>query len=79
MQLRLRAFGIARDLVGGPEVVFHTQGTTVGELKREILDHYPAFGNLKSFRIAVNLEYAVDESLIREGDEVVLIPPVSGG
>jgi molybdopterin synthase sulfur carrier subunit len=79
MQLKLKAFGIARDFVGGHEVDFLTRGTTVGELKREILARYPAFGTLRSFRIAVNLEYAFDEAAIREGDEVVLIPPVSGG
>jgi molybdopterin converting factor subunit 1 len=79
MQLKLKAFGIARDLVGAYEVDFLTRGTTVGELKREILARYPAFATLRSFRIAVNLEYALDEAPIREGDEVVLIPPVSGG
>jgi molybdopterin converting factor subunit 1 len=79
MQLKLKAFGIARDLVGAHEVDFRTRGTTVGELKQEILARYPAFGTLSSFRIAVNLEYAFDEAPIREGDEVVLIPPVSGG
>ena len=34
---------------------------------------------LKSVRLAVNSEYATEDLLLQENDEVALIPPVSGG
>jgi molybdopterin converting factor subunit 1 len=33
----------------------------------------------RSLRYAVNLDYVPAETLLREGDEVALIPPVAGG
>ena len=30
-------------------------------------------------RVAINRKYAMEESIIQEGDEVALIPPVTGG
>ncbi|MEO1437005.1 MAG: MoaD/ThiS family protein [Bacteroidota bacterium] len=29
--------------------------------------------------IAVNTEYAMDDHLLKESDEIVIIPPVAGG
>lgn len=34
---------------------------------------------LKSTRFAVNCEYVSPETLVHDGDELALIPPVSGG
>lgn len=52
---------------------------TVLELKQWILDQYPEMGNLYSFAIAVDQEYADDETPITQSQEIALIPPVSGG
>lgn len=35
--------------------------------------------HLEETMFAVNEEYADNDTVIQEGDEVVLIPPVSGG
>ncbi len=48
-------------------------------LKSKLLDTYPDFSKLKSLRIAVNEAYGNEELVLTERDEVVLIPPVSGG
>ena len=40
---------------------------------------YPVLGELTSFAVAVNNEYAGPEQQLREHDEIALIPPVSGG
>ena len=80
MNLKILTFGIARDILGGSTFPFTTaEGTTVAQLKQSLLDRYPTFGTLSSLLIAVNEEYGDDETIIQEGDDIALIPPVSGG
>ena len=81
MNLKILTFGIARDIIGsGATFNFETpEGTTVAALKQQLLNTYPIFGNLSSLMIAVNEEYGDDETVINAGDDIALIPPVSGG
>ena len=76
----LLAFGIARDIVGGSMVKIQVSGNqTVGQLKVALREKYPDFERLKSLAIAVNEEYREDDFAIKATDEIVIIPPVSGG
>lgn len=79
--VKVLAFGIAKDIVGGTsaEINMPSGKTSVAALKTALMEKYPAFSDLKSLAIAVNEEYANDQTLIQATDEVVLIPPVSGG
>lgn len=80
MQINILAFGIARDIVGGSELAFTVEeGTTVAGLKQSLTDRFPEFARLASLAIAVNGEYAAEERELTPRDEVVIIPPVSGG
>ena len=80
MQLKIQAFGIAKDIIGGSEIEFTTEnGITVEALKEALRIQFPSFGDLSSLAIAVNNEYGDAGQVILETDEVVLIPPVSGG
>lgn len=80
MKLKVLAFGIAKDIVGGLDVDIEVGNTpTVKELKEQLLANYPKFEQLASLAIAVNNEYAQDNLPITSSDEIVLIPPVSGG
>lgn len=80
MVLQIHTFGIARDILGTRVLAFETPVVlTVGELKARLLEKYPAFGNLNSLMIAVNAEYGEADTPLNELDEIVLIPPVSGG
>lgn len=73
-------FGIAKDIVGASTLSWPSdQISSVGELKKWILETYPAFTDLNSLRVAVNEEYAEDDLPIKATDEIVLIPPVAGG
>lgn len=80
MKINVISFGIARDILGGStqsiEVADHC---SVGELRSQLIADYPALERLASLAIAVNTEYALDDQPISERDEIVLIPPVSGG
>jgi len=79
MKHKVKTFGIAREIMGGREVVLDTAGRTVGELKKELLAAYPQLVDLRSLFVAVNLKYADDSMVLTESDEIALIPPVSGG
>lgn len=53
---------------------------TVGHLRRALADTRPSLADLlPRCAVAVNHEYADDDQLLHAGDEVAIIPPVSGG
>ena len=73
--------GPARDFTGAESASFElTSGATVATIRAAILERFPGIRPaLGSIRIAVNQEFAGDEHPLRTGDEIALIPPVSGG
>lgn len=49
-------------------------------MQRELVAAYPQLGAVQPvLSIAVNSEYAGNHTVLKAGDEVALIPPVSGG
>jgi molybdopterin synthase sulfur carrier subunit len=79
MEVSVLAFGIAREIVGGSKVnITLSDSTTVETLIETLSERYPALKKLTSFMIAVNGVYA-KSGAIKPGDEVAIIPPVSGG
>lgn len=80
MQISLLLFGIAKDIVGQRTLELDVEeGCSVAALKQLVVDRYPQFEALKYLGIAVNNEYADNALTIQQGDEIALIPPVSGG
>ena len=80
MQIEILAFGIAKDIIHGSSLALEVEkGTTVAGLKEELCRRFPGFDRLASLRVAVNGEYAAEGLSLQESDEIVLIPPVSGG
>ena len=75
----IRTFAAARELVGDRIELTLEKNSTVGMLKSRLLDVYPTLRELKEFAVARNEEYALDADPVRPGDELVIIPPVSGG
>src|SRR3954468_20845513 len=81
MQVRVLFFGILKELMGRREdSITLPDQSTLGDL----LNHYersvPTLKNmLASIAMSVNQEYAGPESKLNQGDEVALLPPVSGG
>lgn len=74
-------FGAARDTVGQTEVDLSLKGnTTAASAFAQVLETFPdlrRFG--RSLLFAVNQEYAPTDREIRDGDELAVFPPVSGG
>jgi molybdopterin converting factor subunit 1 len=80
MNLRILCFGITRDIIGQFEYSTSLEnGATVADLRQHLSANFPTFASLKSLRVALNSEYAEDSMILKENDEIVLIPPVSGG
>ena len=80
MKINILAFGIAKDIIKNRVVSIDVpEGADVGFLKNKLCEDFPDFQKLKSLAIAVNEEYRTDEFNLNERDEVVIIPPVSGG
>lgn len=80
MKLKIAAYGIARDILGSNQIEYEVTGNmNSSSLLQSLQKDYPEFLKLKSLLVAINDEYAQPDQIIGEGDEVVLIPPVSGG
>lgn len=81
MELEVKLFAQARQLVGAEAVTLHLpNGATVGDVRRAVQEEYPAVGELlRRSLFAVNAEYAIDDTPVPPGAEVACIPPVSGG
>ena len=80
MQCKIKAFGISKEIIGSGLFEMEVpEGHTISDLKKALIKKYPTFESLKSLYIAVNNEYAPEHALLKDGDEIALIPPVSGG
>lgn len=80
MHLKLVMYGIARDIIGAAETSIDVDHpTNIGALKSTLVKKYPDFAKLTRFSMAVNEEYQDECFELSHGDEVVIIPPVSGG
>ncbi|MDY6805385.1 MAG: molybdopterin converting factor subunit 1 [Cyanobacteriota bacterium] len=54
--------------------------TTVSQLRDRLLAEHPQLEQWRDLtRFGINLEFVSPETALQDGDEVVLIPPVSGG
>jgi molybdopterin synthase catalytic subunit len=79
--IRVLFFGAARDVVDQNPVLLTVEGTaTVARAFQQLVER---FGGLERFGrsllFAVNQEYATQETVLHDKDELAIFPPVSGG
>jgi molybdopterin converting factor subunit 1 len=81
VRVTIRLFARLRDIVGAGELTRDVAaGASVGTLwKQLVVDHPGLAGYERSMSSAVNADYARLDHVLREGDEVAFLPPVSGG
>jgi len=79
MQVRVLPFGVLKDSLGPvPASVELPDGATVADLLQR-LSASPFAPLLRGIAVSVNSEYALATQDLCDGDEVGLLPPVSGG
>jgi MoaE-MoaD fusion protein len=76
VEVTVRLFAVLRERAGAPQV---TLDLPDGARVRDALDSLAGLAEGVPLVMAVNREYASEEHTLDEGDELALIPPVSGG
>ncbi len=81
MTVVVRFFALSRQVTGKREVKIRLPKDATAALLMEALKkRFPKFEALSgSLKLAVNWDYADPETVLRDGDEVAVIPPVAGG
>lgn len=81
MLVRILFFGVLKDLVGhGGESLDLPENATLGDVLSHYESRIPRLKELvSSIAMSVNQEYAGPEAKLSQGDEIALLPPVSGG
>ncbi len=77
----VKLFAAYQDACGVPEIQLELpEGTTVAAVRDRILVTHPELEQWRQVtRFGINLQFVDPDTILRAGDEVVLIPPVSGG
>jgi molybdopterin synthase catalytic subunit len=80
MPIEVLYFAGARDAAGAARESIAAVPATVGDLRRDLALAHPGLARvLARCRIAVDREFVDDAAPLRDGAEVAVVPPVSGG
>ncbi|MGK7911995.1 MAG: MoaD/ThiS family protein [Synechococcus sp.] len=79
--ITLKLFAAYQETVGREEHTLEvTAGTTALDVCKQLITQYPQLAEWEhQTRFGINLEFVDPSTELQPGDEVVLIPPVSGG
>ncbi|MCB0274635.1 MAG: molybdopterin converting factor subunit 1 [Calditrichaeota bacterium] len=80
MEIFVRLFARGRELAGRSQCTLSLEsGATVEQALAVLRTQFPPLAELTVFMTAVNMTYVEGDSPLRDGDELAIIPPVSGG
>ncbi|MDQ4106043.1 MAG: molybdopterin converting factor subunit 1 [Actinomycetota bacterium] len=78
--IKVRLFGAAADRAGTREAEVESEATTLDGLWPLLTEMYPDLQPMRdNLAFAVNEEYVRGDAPVEPGDEVAVLPPVSGG
>jgi molybdopterin converting factor subunit 1 len=81
MKVKVKFFAILRERTGAGEIIKEIEtGGTVADLWAMLKTEFPNLAPVETrLLFAVNKNYVKPDHALKDGDEVVFIPPVSGG
>ena len=80
MTVKIRLFAMMAEYAGERQVTLYLPAqAAVSEVHAAMKGRFPGLIWPAGTLVAVNQEYVAAESSLQEGDEVAIIPPVSGG
>lgn len=81
LPIRIKLFAVYQEVIGQSELQLQiSPGTSVGQVLDRLLQQYPALERWRSqTRFGINQDFVEADRQVQAGDEVVFVPPVSGG
>jgi molybdopterin synthase sulfur carrier subunit len=81
ISVNVKLFAAARELTGLNETkLLLDEGATASKVVDHFVETHPPLSSWRNYiRLAVNSEYVDGNHTLQDGDEVAIIPPVSGG
>ncbi len=79
--IKVKLFAIYQEAFEASELdLVLSKQTTVGNVLESLIEQKPFLAKWQEVtRFGVNLQFVQPDTLLQDGDEIVLIPPVSGG
>jgi sulfur-carrier protein len=81
VKVTVKLFAAYQDAYGVPELILELPASsTVEAVCDRLIQDHPELQQWRDVtRFGVNLQFVASDTMLQAGDEVVLIPPVSGG
>lgn len=81
MMIKVKLFAMLREKAGRDEIPLElADGARVSDAVRELLKQMPGLETwISKAAYAVNLSRVNGQAILKDGDELALLPPVSGG
>ena len=80
MNITIKLFGQHKEELNKSELnIVMESKSNISDLIKILIKNEPKFSKFNSYAVAVNLNYENFEYILKNGDEVAIIPPVSGG
>ncbi|MBD2317692.1 MoaD/ThiS family protein [Phormidium tenue] len=81
IQITVKLFAIFQEVLATDELQINLEpSTSVSAIFDRLVSNHPHLEKWRSLtRYAVNLNFVDPQTILKNGDEVALIPPVSGG
>jgi molybdopterin synthase catalytic subunit len=80
--ITIKLFAILKDRAGRDEVQMPFSHGTVADLLKQLSEGYPVLSDIQlpgRIMVSVNQEFVKNDARVKDGDEVALMPPFSGG